>query len=190
MKVLVATRNKDKFEIVKRMVEAIVPDAHLVSVADVNVSGDVVEVGTISERAVQKAQYFLERLEWSDCADDFDAVLAVDDGLRIANGEATPNSKELTDRILQEEWPPGQSIEVVRSFALIKRGERPRVEITSVPFVFLGNPLSIEREKGKYPLSSVLAPQGKDVPVIELSQHEEDEFNLSHTSEALLRLFD
>ena len=133
MKVLVATRNKDKFEIVKRMVEAIIPDALLISVADVDISGDVVEVGTISERAVQKAQYFLERLEWSKCADDFDAVLAVDDGLRIADGDATPNSKELTDRILKEEWSPGEEIDVVRSFALIKRGERPRVELTSVP---------------------------------------------------------
>jgi hypothetical protein len=189
MKVLVATRNKDKFKIVRRMVEKIIPYARLVSPADAGIPGDVIEVGSVEERARQKAQYFMERLEWSKKIDDFDAVLAVDDALSIDGGEATPNSKELTDRILQSEWPAGASIAVVRAFALIKKGERTRVEVTTVPFTFIGNPLNVEREYGKYPLSRVLAPQGKAIPVCELSTEEEDEFNLAHSSEALTRLF-
>ena len=44
MNLLVATRNKDKYDIVRRMVEAIIPDAHTVSLDEADVGGDVVEV--------------------------------------------------------------------------------------------------------------------------------------------------
>jgi hypothetical protein len=171
------------------MVEAIVPDAHLASLTDATLLGDVVEAGTIAQRAVQKAAYFEDRLEWAGRSTDFDAVLAIDDGLSIEGREAQPNSKELTDRIHKSEWPIGTAIVVVRAFALIRRGERPRVELTAVPFRFLGNPSNIQRERGKYPLSSVLAPEGMQSPVINLSPEEENAFNLSHSAEALRQLF-
>lgn len=189
MKILVATSNQDKFAIVRRMVETLVPDARLFSLAETHVTGDVVEVGTISERAVQKAEYFVERLKRSDRLDEFDAVLAIDDGLSIAKREAQPYSQELTDRILKSEWPVGTHVDVIRAFALIKRGETPRVEVTTVPFRFLGNPFEIIREKGKYPLSQVLAPDGQTAPVAQLSVADEDSFNLRHSAEPLRRLF-
>jgi|CXWL01.1.fsa_nt_gi hypothetical protein len=189
MKILVATRNQDKFDIVCRMVSEVIPDAHLVSLQDGKVTGDVVEVGSIAERAVQKARYFLERLGWLNRVDDFDAVMAMDDGLSINSGDPTPNSKELTDRILLSEWPIGTAVTVVRAFALIKRSERERIEITTVPFEFLGNPNGVSRETGKYPLSKVLAPVGTKIAVSEWSMEDENAFNLSHSSEALQRLF-
>ena len=188
MNLLVATRNKDKYDIVRRMVEAIIPDAHTVSLDEADVSGDVVEVGSIAQRAAQKALYFLERLQLADRVGEFDGILAVDDGLSIGGDEATPNSKELTDRILRSEWPIGTSIAVIRAFSLVKRGEQARIEITTVPFSFIGNNSGIIRESGKYPLSQVLAPQGSMSPVSQMSKEEEDAFNLAHSSEALSRL--
>jgi hypothetical protein len=189
MKVLVATTNQDKFGIVKRMVESLVPDARLFSLAEADVPGDVVEVGTMSQRAVQKAEYFVERLKKSERLTEFDAVLAIDDGLSISRVEAQPHSQELTDRILKSEWPVGTRVDVVRAFALIKRGETARVEVTTVPFRFVGNTSGIVREKGKYPLSYVLAPDGQTAPVAHLSVADEDSFNLKYSVEVLLRLF-
>lgn len=189
MRVLVATRNYDKFGIVRRMVECVVTDAHLQALSDTNIPGDVVEVGSIVERAAQKAEYFQDRLEHSGRSDEFDAVLAIDDGLRVGEDEPTPNSKELTDKILRGEWPKGTPITVVRAFALIRSGERVRTEVTEVPFDFLGNPSGVTREKGRYPLSQVLAPRGMDVSVSALPREIEDRFNLSHSTEAIKRLF-
>jgi len=189
MQILVATRNTDKYTIVRRMVEATVPDAFLVSLEESKVPGDVVEVGTIQQRAVQKAVYFAERLEQLGRADEYDAVLAIDDGLSVDGEEASPNSKELTDRILGGEWQRGTTISVVRAFALIKRGERPRVETTAVPFVFIGNDAKAQRSTGRYPLSQVLAPPGTTRAVAQLTKDEEDHFNLTHSTEALEALF-
>jgi hypothetical protein len=118
MKVLVATRNRDKFEVVRQMVEQVISDATLISLSQANVSGDVLEVGTVPQRARQKAEYFVERLGRSERTDEFDAVLAVDDGIRIAEGDVTPHSQEITDRILNGDWPPGTVITVVRAFGL------------------------------------------------------------------------
>jgi hypothetical protein len=189
MKILIATTNEDKFRIVRAMVEDVIPDAYLISLKEAKLDGDVVEVGTMAERAVQKAKYFEERAEWYGRGNEFDAIMAIDDGLSIQSQEARPNSKELTDRILLGEWPVGSPVGVVRAFALIKRGELPRVELTTVPFTFVGNPSNLKREGGKYPLSRVLAPFGMERPVIELSTQEENAFNLSHSAEALKRLF-
>lgn len=189
MKILIATTNEDKCRIVRAMVEHLIPDAHLVSLKEATVDGDVVEVGTMAERALQKARYFQERLDWLGRESEFEGVLGIDDGLSIDAGEALPNSKELTDEILQEKWPVGTPVDVVRAFALILRGEKPRVETTKVPFVFRGNPNKLKREPGQYPLSRVLAPAGMDVPVIELDGEQENSFNLIHTGEALTRLF-
>ncbi len=189
MRILVATRNRDKFNIVKRLVEATVPDAHLVFLGDTPISGDVVEAGSIHERARQKAVYFWGRLEWSTIADDFDSVLAVDDGLSVGGAEATPHSKEMTERILSEAWPTGTKVDVVRAFCLIRRGEVPRVELTAIPFVFVGNPHGVQREDGTYPLSQVLSPEGMAQPVSQLTNDEEDAFYLRHSREPLVALF-
>lgn len=189
MQILIATRNRDKYLIVRRLLEASIPDAFLASLEEGRVDGDVVEVGSIQERAVQKATYFAGRLEQDGRADEYDAVLAIDDGLSVEGAEATPNSKELTDRILGGEWAVGTPIAVVRAYALIKRGERARVATTIVPFTFLGNPTGTRRQPGRYPLSEVLAPAGDDRTVSQLSQAEEDKFNLTHSAGALANLF-
>lgn len=189
MEILVATRNVDKYHIVRRMIEAAVPDAFLASLEDAQVPGDVVEVGTIQERAVQKAVYFSSQLELLGRDDEFEAVLAVDDGMSIDGQEASPNSKELTDEILGGRWPVGTSVAIVRALALVKRGERPRVETTTVPFTFSGNDANTRRESGRYPLSEVLTPEGEARPVCHLSQEEEDRFNLRHSAEAIEALF-
>lgn len=188
MRLLIATRNRDKYEIVRRMVEAVSSDAHSVFLGDTSIEGDVVEAGTIAERATQKAAYFMARLEWSAAPDEFDAVLAIDDGLSVDGSEATPNSKELTDRILGAEWTPGTAMAVVRAYALIKRGEVPRVEVTTLPFRFLGNPAQVERKPGEYPLSRVLAPEGNNTAVSDMARQDEDRFNLEHSASALVRL--
>jgi hypothetical protein len=171
------------------MIERIIPDVFLLSLTAANIPGDVVEAGSIAERAIQKASFFVGRIEWLDRVSEFDAVLAVDDGLRVGGSPALPTSKELTDRILKSEWARGTSVTVVRAFALIKRGEQPRVEVTNVPFKYLGNPRNVLRENGKYPLSQVLAPEGKGITVSEMAAEEEDAFNLAHSAESLIRLF-
>lgn len=188
MQILLATRNKDKFIIVKSMIESIVPDSYLISIDDANLKGDVVEVGTIQDRARQKARYFIDKLEEAG-REDFDAVLGIDDGLSIGGNQASPNSKELTDKILRGEWPVGTSVDIVRAYALIRRGEQPRIEVTRVPFVFSGNVQGQSRREGSYPLSGVVSIPGDARTVSELPKAEEDAYNLTHSAPALEHLF-
>jgi|GEM_PF-3009065 len=189
MKILVATRNNDKFEIVKRLVQSAIKDSILVNLASTEIEGDVVEVGTIRERAIQKAKYFHEKCSELATHDEFAGVLAVDDGLAINGAEASPNSKELTDQILSGAWKPGTMIDVVRAFALIIGDEVPRAAETHVPFEFIGNPNEIKREDGRYPLSKVFAIPGDKVPVSELSPEAEDAYYSKFTNEHINLLF-
>lgn len=189
MKILVATRNRDKFEIVKRLVQNAIKDSVLVSLASTDIDGDVVEVGTIRERAIQKAKFFHQRCRDLGVQDEFAGTLAVDDGLAIDGADASPNSKELTDKILDSAWEVGTTINVVRAYALIIGDEVPRAVETHVPFEFLGNADGVKREDGQYPLSKVLGIPGGKHPMSELSPEQEDGHYSKFTNEQIDLLF-
>ena len=185
MNVLVATRNKDKFSIVKTLIESIVPDIQLEALNSTALKGDVIEVGTIEQRATKKTEYFLDKLDLSIETTTYEAVL----GIAVGKASVSPHSQELTDQILEDIWPIKTPLLIWRAYALARFGKVTRVEITTVPFEYKGNQNNISREVGRYPLSYVIGPIGVDRCVSEQSEAETNIHNLKHSKDSVSRLF-
>lgn len=188
MRFLVATRNKDKFNVVKLLIESLDLHITLVPLFAINIFDDIVEEGSIEERAVQKAKFFFGKLQELENAEQFDGVLGTDDGIQIGDQLPSPNSKELTDSILEEKYPKGTSIGIVRAFAVITKSGLMRSTQSVIPFVFLGNENGITRTDGQYPLSKVLAPLGMTVPFSQLNDEESNKFMLEYSKKELTEI--
>lgn len=186
MKLLVATRNKDKFDIVNRMIHSIDSTIELVPLFEVEIQGDVAEEGTMEERATQKAEFFFNALQNSN-NNDFDGVLGIDDGFQIEDQEPSPNSKELTDDLLEGKYPEGTNVIVVRAYALATE-QGTRSGLSRVPFTFIGNKNRVTRTEGSYPLTKVLAPRGSTTPISEWTNEDSTKFTLGHSREILTDL--
>ncbi len=83
LSILVATRNEDKFEIVRRLIQPFIGGSLLISLNSTKIDGDVVESGSINERAIQKALYFHERSQAYGRKGQHFATLAADDGFAV-----------------------------------------------------------------------------------------------------------
>lgn len=188
MAILVATRNNDKFDVIKSMFTACVPDIHLVSLAETKLLGEVQERGSILDRAIAKANYFSEQITKQGIAASFDGVLGIDDGFRINNGIDDPDSETIAGAILAGAYPIGTSVTVVRAFALLKQHQDVRIAVTYIPFIFMGNPKNIRPKKKSYILSYVLAPAGSDRVNEELSREQRTAYNLKYSKKALIDL--
>ena len=155
MKILIATHNKDKYEIVRHLIKKCNYDFVFHSLSDLNIDDEVEETGGVKDRAKQKAEFY-----WNIVKDNFDidCVIGIDDGIDFtAQGEGKANTKEITDKILHNNFlEKGKWVWIKRAYAVVGANLDLRVFFTSIPFIFLGNEEGITREEGKYPLSYVL----------------------------------
>ncbi len=138
MNILFGTNNKDKFRIVSSVLKKVAPEIFLHNLNDAGLSGEVEEVGTIDDRSKQKAEFYLKQLLSKDDS-GYSAVLGVDDGFAVDDGEPSPDSKEITDRVLSGIYEPGTSFDVCRSYALIDMQGRVITRSTRTPFTVLEN---------------------------------------------------
>ena len=103
-KILLATSNKDKFKIVKYILDKAglsEKEYEFVSLKDINYSGpDEKESGTIKERARRKAMSVKENLPNSD---EFEFIIGIDDGVEL-KGTMRENVKDHINMILFENY--------------------------------------------------------------------------------------
>lgn len=191
--ILIATKNRDKFEIVSGILSRLGSDKYkFVSLYDLDVADDVEEKGTIINRARQKADFF-EKIITKKKMPDIIAVLGIDDGLILpGKKKASSNSKELTDAILSGKLvSAGDVVQLARAFALNVRGTNKRaVCTTGIPFKFLGSSWTIKRIEGKYPLNDVFGLCGNSKSVNSTGEEECFEYYLKHCRKELEGLFE
>jgi len=185
---LIATKNRDKYQIVSAlMAKAIPEDISFHILKDVDI--EITEEGSILERSEQKARIYWEYLDKTE-RDKYTAVIGVDDGFSLSlEGAGDPNSKDLTDKILSGSFvKEGEIIWIKRGFA-VYNNEGLESCLTSIPFVFLGNPQSISRQEGVYPLSGVLGSVDKNVPIKDIDFDDAIQYYLKYCGKELERLF-
>jgi hypothetical protein len=185
---LIATKNRDKYQIVSALIAKAVPeDVSFHILKDIDI--EITEEGSILERAEQKARTYWEYLDKAE-RDKYTAVIGVDDGFSLSSeGAGDPNSKDLTDKILSGAFiKEGETIWIKRGFALYNN-DGLKSCLTAIPFIFLGNPLNILRQEGVYPLSSVLGLVGRDIPVKDADFNDTISYYLKYCGDDLKRLF-
>lgn len=186
---LIATKNGDKYEITKALLERVLQSkVSFESLEEVNIEYEVMEKGSILERAEQKAREHWSHLNTGK-KEKYSGVIGIDDGFSLnKNEEGDPNSKELTSKILQGEFvSKNQTVWLKRGFAVCNDNDLKSCS-TSIPFTFLGSPENIAGKNGIYPLNCVLAPLGQSNPIEELNFEETTDYYLKFCAKDLKNL--
>ncbi len=167
MNILIATKNKDKFNIISKMIASIIDDSVVFkSLNDFDNYIESEECGNNVDRAKQKA---LDAS--SNIKEKFDYILGIDDGIIINNQEYAAVKEHLQDIVVGDEVPIGSTIYITRAYYLISNGKE-KYCYNKIPYI-IKKKLSDYRHEG-YPLNDVLSTIDNDEV---LSNRDKDELN-------------
>ena len=182
MKILIATKNMAKFDIIARMLKNIFDEKIILnSLNDFEEINDVDEIGNNIERARGKALNAINNLK-----DNFDAVIGIDDGI-IINGEEYAAVKEhLNDIVVGDNVKIGETIYITRAYYLITNDVRESYCYNKIPYI-VRKKLKIFDLKG-YPLNSVISTIEDDKVLTEKTPNELNEYFLKYSIDDLKNL--
>lgn len=179
-KILIATRNKDKFRIISKLLKSVFTDYKFNNLD--NVEKEIIdrkETGDIINRSYIKAKNVY------DCLDEqkYDYIVGIDDGIKI-RGKILENVKDyikdiIDDKLLEE----NEIVYIVRAYTFFNKNGKSYSFITEIPFKYKKIDYDLKIEKDSYPLSHVLASLDKNIPVIKLNENESNDYYLLYSSE-------
>lgn len=185
-KILIATRNEDKFKIVKKMLEDISNNKfQFVNLRDLKINKDTEEIGDILERAEQKA-----RLLINDVEQDITGIIGIDDGIKI-KGNTTPETKKEADKILSGNYLElDEVVCIVRGLFMIntKTNEYESC-LNEIPFKYIEDKTQIKRVEGAYPLSYVLGRLEKNKAIAYDTEDESHRYYMDYSKKGIKKLF-
>ncbi len=181
-KILIATRNKDKFKIVSKLLKTnLFPDDNFYNISDINKEIiDDVEVGDINNRSKNKAVNVFNQLD----ENNYDFIIGVDDGIKM-KGNLIPNVKDYIKDILDDKYlSAGEIVYIVRSYTFINKDNKIKTITTEIPFEYSKLDHEYSLEKNSYPLSHVLKPLNLDVPVYKVTDDESNDYYSSYSKDS------
>lgn len=186
-RVLIATTNNDKFDVVKRMFEATIfpkDEFKIDSLKTLNIQLiDEEEIGDNSDRARQKAISASKQLKDYD----FDYIVGLDDAIFL-KGELRPNVKDYLTKLLYENYlAEGEEYAFNRAYCFVDKEGNEQLITATIPYIYRSTDNAVIKECS-YPLSKVAIPLGYDKPIDELSSEEELNYYLKYVKEALEKI--
>ena len=181
-KILIATRNKDKYKIVSKLLKTnLFPEAEFYNISDINKEIiDEVEVGDINNRSKNKAVNVFNQLD----ENNYDFIIGIDDGIKI-KGNLIPNVKNYIKDILADKYlSAGEIVYIVRSYTFINKENKIKTITTEIPFEYSKLDHEYSLQKNSYPLSHVLKPLNLDVPVYKLTDDESNNYYSLYSKES------
>lgn len=174
--ILLATSNKDKFQIVKYLLQKAnltEPQYKILSLKDINYTApDEKEQGTIDQRAKAKAISLLSNI--SNRA-DYDFVIGIDDGIEL-KGTIRENVKDYINKILFENYlEENESIIFPRAYYCIAKDNSTFETIAKIAYTYKPK-ADLKVEPNSYPLSQVAAPLNSDKSLTDMDEHEANEY--------------
>ncbi len=154
MKILIATRNKDKFKLISNILSKLLDskiDFYALSdikeqIIDVEESGDVIN------RAYVKAFNVYNNLN----NNIYDLVIGIDDVLEF-NNQIVENVKDYITDILEDKLlKDNDLINVVRAYTFINKNGKYINILTKIPYKYMKLDHKIEIKENTYPLSNVM----------------------------------
>lgn len=151
MKILIATQNISKFDIITKMIKSIIEEEiefkNLNQYADFN---DVEEKGSNIDRAKAKAYNAKKQIN-----EEFDAILGIDDGIILKDVEYVAVKEHLYDIIVGNNIKIGETLFITRAYYLITKNNEDSYCFNKIPYV-VRKKLS-ELIPGGYPLNDVIS---------------------------------
>ena len=184
MKILIATKNKAKFDIISKMIYSILGKD--IDIRNLNGYDDFVEVpekGNNIKRARDKAINAKKQIK-----DKFDYILGIDDGIIINNQEYAAVKEHLYDLVVGDKVKIGSKIYITRAYYLITLDGKEKSCYNKIPYIIQKKLDSFE--KMGYPLNSVISTIDNDMVLSSRKVDELNEYFLKYSIEDLKKLFD
>ena len=180
-KILIATRNKDKFEVVTKILNNIFDKEYkFYSLYDIdNIEKDDKEEGTIQQRAYKKAMQIYTSIE----ENEFKYIVGIDDGIKM-KGILRENVKDYMRDIINDQYlTEGEQVQIVRAYCFINMQGEHTIITTQIPFKYKKINGKLEIKENSYPLSNVLTPIDDDKTVSQIEQNERNEYYVKYSEE-------
>lgn len=179
MKILIATKNNSKFEIISRMFYSILGNNILIkNLNNYDYFVDKDEIGTNIERAKAKAKNAEEQIK-----EDFDFILGIDDGIEIDGKEYVTVKDNLYDIVVGNKIKIGSIIYITRAYFLISNDKKEGLCYNKIPYIVRKKLDTVEM--GGYPLNSVISTIDNDTVLTECSNEELNNYFLKYSIDDL-----
>ena len=178
-KILIATRNKDKFKIVSKLLSTdLFKDYEFYSLDDIedNII-DKKEQGDVINRSFEKAMNIYNNIS-NNC---YDFIIGIDDGIKMKD-KIIENVKDYIKPIIDDKYlSQNEIVFIVRAYTFVANNGKYKSIITEIPFKYKKLEKEFNIEDNSYPLSHVLTPLDSFKTVIELSEEESNNYYLSYS---------
>ena len=177
MKILIATQNVDKFNIISKMIKSSInSDIEIKSLNDIEPIKEEIEEGTNLERAKKKAENAKKYVK-----EDFDAIIGIDDGVIIKDQEYAAVKDHLKDIISGDNIKIGEKIYITRAYYMITKENEISSCLNKIPY-YLRKKLKKYENIG-YPLNKVISTIDNETVLSERDKDELNEYFIKHSIE-------
>lgn len=182
-KILIATRNDDKYKIISELLKTtIFEDKDFYYLKNINEQiEDKKEKGDIINRSYEKAKNIFQNIK----RNDFQFIVGVDDGIKIKD-KIIENVKDYINSIINGELlKENEIVYIVRAYTFIDKNGKEKSIVTEIPFQYKRQTKEISIEKDTYPLSNVLSPLDSCKVVSEQSFEESNNYYIFYSKKIL-----
>ena len=177
MKILIATQNVDKFNIISKMIKSSInSDIEIKSLNDIEPIKEEIEAGTNLERAKKKAENAKKYVK-----EEFDSIIGIDDGVIIKDQEYAAVKDHLKDIISGDKIKIGEKIYITRAYYMITKENEISSCLNKIPY-YLRKKLKNYENIG-YPLNKVLSTIDNETVLSERDKDELNEYFIKHSIE-------
>lgn len=186
-KILIATKNKDKFEIVTKILDKINNASYeYYSLYDIkNLEKSDKEEGNIEERAYNKTNQIYSSIK----ENDFEYIIGIDDGIKM-KGILRENVKDYIEDIINDKYlSEGEQVEIVRAYCFMNKNGEYKTVITEIPFKYQKFDGNLKIEENSYPLSNVLRTLVSNKTVAQMDNDENNQYYLQYSEKKIKEVF-
>lgn len=186
-KILIATKNKDKFEIVTKILNKINnASCEYYSLNDIKkLEKSDKEEGNIEERAYNKANQIYSSIK----ENDFEYIIGIDDGIKM-KGILRENVKDYIQDIINDKYlSEGEQVDIVRAYCFMNKKGEYKTVITEIPFKYQKFNGNLRIEENSYPLSNVLRTLSSNKTVAQMDKDENNQYYLQYSEKKIKEVF-
>lgn len=180
-KILIATRNKDKFRIVSKLLGTTIFSEYIFYNLD-DLDEEIIdktESGDVLNRAFEKAANVFVNIK----NNDFDYIVGIDDVIKI-KGKTIEDVKEYVNPIINDELlSEGEIIYMARAYTFFDQSGNNYTVLIDIPYKYKKLSYELKIEDNSYPLSHVLTQLNSDKTVVEQDVEEANTYYSSYSEE-------